>query len=96
MFFGNKTTHFKRDMLPANSAYIFILNMAAARSSECRYISTNIHGVIAQKPVNMCFATCIAVLKMKIIQATGLVRSDDKAACGKAWPHLRSINVQEY
>jgi hypothetical protein len=66
--FGNKTTDLKRDMLPANSDYSFILNMAEARSFECRYISTNIHGAIAQKPVIMYFATRVAVLQMKSVR----------------------------
>jgi len=70
--------------------------MAAARSSESRYISTNIHGVIAQKSVTMYFATRIAFLQMKISQATGVVRSDNTAVCVKAWPHVRSVNPQEY
>jgi len=46
MFFGNEATDFERDMLPANSEYSFVLNMGAARSSECQYISTKIQGVI--------------------------------------------------
>jgi len=97
MFIGNRATDFKRDMLPANSEYIFTPNMAEARSSECRYISTNIHGVITQKSVTMYFATRIAVLQMKISQATGTVRSDNRntAACVKAWLHVRGINLQE-
>ena len=64
IFFGNKATDFERDTLPANSEYSFILNKGAARLSECRYISTKIHGVIAQKPVTIYFVTRIAVLQM--------------------------------
>ena len=89
MFFGIKATDFKRVMLAANSEYRFILNMEAAGSSESRYMSTSIHGVRTQKSVTMYFATRTAVLQMKICQATGVVRSDDTAACGKAWPKVR-------
>jgi hypothetical protein len=97
MFFGNKAIDFKRDMLPANSEYSFILNMAAARSSECRYISTTIHGNIAQKPITMYFATPIAVPQMEINQATGLVKVMILLHVGKRGSKIEvSINVQEY
>ena len=50
VMFGIKATDIKRDRLPANSENTFIPNKKVARFfSVCRYISTKIHGVIAQK-----------------------------------------------